>query len=96
MLSQGIESKFPIKVMRDMSTVSKKDEFLRLFSRKTITELKNHAENGVFIVCAYIDGLTEGDYSYLACKCYRKSLRGFGDYYCSGCDRHFFIPVPKY
>lgn len=73
------------------------EDFLRLYPKKTIAELKEVGDNETFTVCAVVDGIFEGeDWWYPACKCHRSVTPDSGAYYCKGCVRHIFQIVPRY
>jgi hypothetical protein len=93
----GVESTCPIAVIQPRARISKEDDFLHMFPKKSIDGVKHCLEEGVFVVCGTIAGLVDGsDFSYLACKCHRKVVPDSGSYYCSNCDKHVYQVLPRY
>ena len=52
----GVESAYPIIVIQPRVRISKEDDFLRNFPKKSIAGLKHSLEEGVFVVWESIDG----------------------------------------
>lgn len=94
----GIESSCPVAVIQPRARISKEDDFLRLFPKKTVSGLKYGKEDGVFVVCASILGLVEGsEFWYPSCvKCNKKVSPDSGSYYCDDCVRHVYQIVPRF
>ncbi|CAJ2661813.1 unnamed protein product [Trifolium pratense] len=73
------------------------DEFLHLYPKKTIADLKFTLEDGPFIVSAVIDGLVEGeDWWFPSCRCSKRLIPNAGFYYCRSCSKHVFHVVPRF
>ncbi|MCI20920.1 replication factor A protein, partial [Trifolium medium] len=73
------------------------EEFLRMHPKKTMGDLIDLAENGVFSVCGNVVGIVGGEeWWYPACKCHKSVIPDSGAYYCNGCGKHVFQVVPRY
>ncbi|XP_045811450.1 uncharacterized protein LOC123905772 isoform X1 [Trifolium pratense] len=73
------------------------DDFLRLYPKKTIAELKSTPDDGPFIVSGVVDGLVIGeDWWYPSCRCSKRLIINAGYYYCRGCSKHVFEFVPRF
>ncbi|XP_045822627.1 uncharacterized protein LOC123915519 isoform X1 [Trifolium pratense] len=73
------------------------DDFLRLYPKKTIAELKSTPDDGPFIVSGVVDGLVIGeDWWYPSCRCSKRLIINTGFYYCRGCSKHVFEFVPRF
>ncbi|MCH82030.1 replication factor A protein [Trifolium medium] len=65
--------------------------------KKTVDDILNHVEDGVFAVCAEVVRVVDGqDWWYPACKCHKGVVADSGAYFCSSCDRHVFQVVPRF
>lgn len=53
----GIESDCPVALIQPRARISKEDNFLCLFPKKTLGGLKYGKDNGVYVVCASVVGL---------------------------------------
>ncbi|GAU39036.1 hypothetical protein TSUD_59920 [Trifolium subterraneum] len=93
----GIECSPVVPVLGPRVRPSMEDEFLRLYPKKTISQLLDLPEDGTFVVSAIVDGLVDGeDWWYPSCKCHRSVTPDSGAYYCKGCDKHVFHMLPRY
>jgi hypothetical protein len=93
----GIESDIPVPLIGEPEKPSAEDEFLILHPKRTVAELINNNEEGLFSVCAEIIGVVSGaDWWYPACKCHKSVITDSGSYFCDGCGRHVFQVVPRY
>jgi len=93
----GVESTRPIAVIQPRARISKEDDFLPMFPKKSIDGVKHSLEEGVFVVCGIIVGLVDGcDFSYLACKSHWKVIPDSGSYYCNNCCKHVYQVLPRY
>ncbi|XP_045810506.1 replication protein A 70 kDa DNA-binding subunit C-like [Trifolium pratense] len=73
------------------------EEFLRMHPKKTIAELGDVVDDGVFVVCGEVVGVVDGhNWWYPACKCHRAVVVDSGTYFCSSCDRHVFHVIPRF
>jgi hypothetical protein len=73
------------------------EEFLRMHSKKTIAELKDLQEDGLFTVYGAVSGIVQDqEWWYPACKCHRSVVPDSGAYFCNGCAKHVFQIVPRY
>ena len=74
----GVESSYPVAVLQARGKVSKEDDFLNLYPKRTIGDIKNFAEEGTFVVYGTVTGLVEEDeYWYPACKCHKELYQLF-------------------
>lgn len=79
------------------SKVSLEEDFLLSYPKKTLEQLHDTFEDGVFVVYATIGGLVDHeDWWYPACKCHRNVSPDSGAFYCKGCAKHVFQMVPRY
>ncbi|WJX66776.1 hypothetical protein P8452_51297 [Trifolium repens] len=93
----GIESDIPVPLIGEPEKPSAEDEFLILHPKRTVAELINNNEEGLFSVCAEIIGVVSGaDWWYPACKCHKSVITDSGSYFCDGCGRHVFQVVPRF
>jgi hypothetical protein len=82
--------------LQSRSRASVEDDFLRMYPKRSLSQLNSSNEDGLFIVCATIDGLVDGeDWWYPACKCHRSVTPDSGAYYCKDCVKHVFNMVPR-
>lgn len=82
--------------LQSRARASVEDDFLRMYPKRTLSQLNSSNEDGLFIVCATIDGLVDGeDWWYPACKCHRSVTPDSGAYYCKDCVKHVFHMVPR-
>jgi hypothetical protein len=66
------------------------------YPKKTIAELVESADDGIYIVSGVIDSFVEGEeWWYPACKCHRSVTPDSGAYYCKSCVKHIFEMVPR-
>ncbi|KAK2397209.1 replication protein A 70 kDa DNA-binding subunit C [Trifolium repens] len=87
----GIELDSNVPVIGRGAKPSMDEEFLRMHSRKTITELKDLEEDGVFTVYGVVSGIVqEQEWWYPACKCHKSVVPDSGAYFCNGCGKHVF------
>lgn len=64
--------------------------------KKTITQLFDCDEGGMFVVSAVVSGFAEREkWWYPACKCNRSVAADSCAYYCKGCDKHVVHMYPK-
>lgn len=69
---------------------------MRNHPKKNIYELNAIVEDGIYVVCAVVEGLVEGeDWWYPARRCHRSVTPDSGAYYCKGCVKHVFHMVPR-
>lgn len=93
----GVESSYPVAVLQARGKVSKEDDFLNLYPKRTIGDIKNSAEEGTFVVYGTVTDLVEGDeFWYPSCKCHKAVTPDSGSYYCSSCVKHVFQIVPRF
>lgn len=93
----GIDSSAPVPVLCPRERPSLEDEFLKMYPKKTLAELKVMAEDGLFIVSAIVEGMVEGEeWWYPACKCHKSLVRDSGAYYCKDCITHVYHMVPRF
>ncbi|KAK7282736.1 hypothetical protein RIF29_11752 [Crotalaria pallida] len=76
--------------------VSVEDDYLKLYPKKTLFDLGEEKEEGVFVVFATIAHVSHDDnWWYPACKCHKSVTADNGMYYCSACRKHVFSVVPR-
>jgi hypothetical protein len=72
------------------------DEFLVMYSKKTIGQLVEIVDDGIYVVSGVVDGIVGGeDWWYPSCTCHRSVLRESRGYYCKHCVKYFFHMVPR-
>jgi hypothetical protein len=92
----GIDCSGDVVVIGSRSKPSFEEEFLRMHPKKSIGQLLDCVEDGVFAVYGSISGLMDGQaWWYPACRCHRSVIADSGAYYCKGCDKHVFHIVPR-
>jgi hypothetical protein len=92
----GIELDSNVSIIGGGAKPSMDEEFLRMHSRKTVAELKNLEEDGVFTVYGVVSGIVqEQEWWYPACKCHKSVVPDSGAYFCNGCGKHVFQIVPR-
>ncbi|XP_024628783.1 replication protein A 70 kDa DNA-binding subunit C [Medicago truncatula] len=97
LIGLGIQVPPTLTVLGGPSKPSMEEEFLRMYPKKTISQLFNSEEDGFFVVSAIVSGFVEGEeWWYPACKCHRSVTADSGAYYCKGCDKHVIQMVPRY
>jgi len=93
----GIDSTAPVPLLCPRERPSLEDEFLRMYPKKSLDQMKVMAEDGLFIVSAIVEGMVEGEeWWYPACKCHKGLVRDSGAYYCKDCITHVYHMVPRY
>ncbi|KAJ1391359.1 hypothetical protein SESBI_36750 [Sesbania bispinosa] len=76
-------------IQEDHQSIPLKEEFLASHPRKTIKQLHNTEEDGLFIVLASIvTVIGNANWWYAACKCHRAVTMDGDSYYCSACGMH--------
>ncbi|XP_057426086.1 uncharacterized protein LOC130719476 [Lotus japonicus] len=76
----------PDSSIDDVNVISLDEEFISMYPRKTISELNDMQEDGVFVVRARVAGLMEGEkWWYPACRCHRAVTSDDDIYYCRAC-----------
>ncbi|XP_057452542.1 uncharacterized protein LOC130744367 [Lotus japonicus] len=87
--AMGVRQAEPVEYIwpnEDQSHI--RDEMLSLYPRKTITQLIETTEDGIFVVHAGIVGLIrDGHWSYPSCRCYAELLGLGGRFECLKCCR---------
>lgn len=97
LISCGVQSSTSVAVLGGRSKPSLEEDFLRMYPKKTISQLHESDEDGLFVVSAIVSGFVEGEeWFYPACKCHRSVVADSGAYYCKGCDKHVIHMVPRY
>ncbi|XP_045823690.1 replication protein A 70 kDa DNA-binding subunit B-like isoform X2 [Trifolium pratense] len=95
--ANGIETPSTIPLLGARAKPSYEEDFLLNYPKITIAELVEKAEDGVYVVCAVVDGLVEGeDWWYPACNCHRSVVADSGAYYCKVCVKHVYQMFPRY
>ncbi|XP_057431017.1 uncharacterized protein LOC130723888 [Lotus japonicus] len=94
----GIDCHLPLGLIDgDVPTLSLDEDFLTMFPRKTILDLHSTAEEGIFIVCAKVSGLLEGEkWWYMSCRCHRGVTIKDDMPYCSGCATFVLEVIPRF
>jgi hypothetical protein len=83
-------------VLGGQSKPSLEEDFLCMYPKKTIAQLFDSDEDGLFVVSALVSGFVEGEkWWYPACECHRSVVADSGAYYCKGCDKHVIHMVPR-
>ncbi|KAJ1421232.1 hypothetical protein SESBI_13817 [Sesbania bispinosa] len=74
-----------------------KDEFLKLYPRKSLYELLQTNEDGCFIILGTVDEvMQESLWWYMACKCMKAVSYDDGVPYCEDCDLYVPDCTPRY
>ncbi|KAJ1407467.1 Nucleic acid-binding, OB-fold [Sesbania bispinosa] len=77
--------------------VSMKDEFLKLYPKKSVAQLQEMDEDGFFIILAIIDQVIEdGFWWYMACPCMISVSYDDGVPFCEDCDSYVFDLTPRF
>ncbi|MCH80240.1 replication factor A protein [Trifolium medium] len=93
----GIENDAAVPMIGEWPKPSVEDEFLRMHPKKSVGELNNLCDAGVFVVCAQVVRVVDGqDWWYPACKCHKAVVPESGSYFCSACDRCVFQVIPRF
>ncbi|KAK2447592.1 replication protein A 70 kDa DNA-binding subunit C [Trifolium repens] len=93
----GIENISSVPIIGQTSKPSVDEEFLRMHPKKSISDLVEPSQHGVFAVCAEIVRIVDGkEWWYPTCKCHKSVVPDSGAYFCSGCDRHVFQVIPRF
>ncbi|MCH93705.1 replication factor-A carboxy-terminal domain protein, partial [Trifolium medium] len=72
----GIAPTSFVSLLGSRGKPSLEDDFLGIYPKKSISQLNQMTEDGIFVVCAIVDGLVDGeDWWYPACKCHRSVTR---------------------
>ncbi|KAJ1405253.1 hypothetical protein SESBI_26017 [Sesbania bispinosa] len=84
----GIDLFAPMRTIEEnIAQIHPYEELMRRYPRKTISELHNTYEDGIFIVLAsVVNILGNGQWWYEACKCNRVVTMEGDMYYCPSCD----------
>ncbi|KAJ1427593.1 hypothetical protein SESBI_09478 [Sesbania bispinosa] len=93
-----IETDVEIRTISDRSRpVSMKDEFLKLYPKKTVAQLQEMDEDGFFIILASIDQVIhDGFWWYMACPCMKSVSYDDGVPFCEDCDTYVFDLTPRF
>ncbi|KAK7255525.1 hypothetical protein RIF29_28938 [Crotalaria pallida] len=93
----GIAFDTPMNLLSGPNRVSTEDEYLKLYPKKTLFDLGEEKEEGVFVVFATIAHVIDDDnWWYPACKCHKSVTADNGMYYCSACRKHVFFVIPRF
>ncbi|KAJ1409034.1 hypothetical protein SESBI_23056 [Sesbania bispinosa] len=77
--------------------VSMRDEFLKLYPKKSVGDIYEMLEEGLFIILATItDVVNEGFWWYTTCSCLRAVNFGKGFPYCDECKKIVWDMTPRY
>jgi hypothetical protein len=92
----GIDSECVVPLIGTRARPPLDEEFLRLHPKKTVSDLYDIAEDGIFAVCGTIVSIVGGqEWWYPACKCHKGVIADSGAYYCNSCAKHIFQVVPR-
>ncbi|XP_027192334.1 replication factor A protein 1-like [Cicer arietinum] len=87
----------PLTHKKDTSHLSLEEEFLSLFQRMTIEELKDCQNDMVCVVFGTVKHiLGEGDWWYGACVCNKGVVIESKRFFCSKCKKYVWTIVPRY
>ncbi|KAK2409929.1 replication protein A 70 kDa DNA-binding subunit B [Trifolium repens] len=93
----GIELDSKVPIISGGGKPAMDEEFLRMHSKKTIAEMKDLQEDGLFTVYGAVSGIVQDqEWWYPACKCHRSVVPDSGAYFCNGCGKHVFQIVPRF
>ncbi|KAK2410313.1 replication protein A 70 kDa DNA-binding subunit B [Trifolium repens] len=93
----GIELDSKVPILSGGGKPPMEEEFLRMHSKKSIAELKDLQEDGLFTVYGVVSGIVpDQEWWYPACKCHRSVVPDSGAYFCNGCGKHVFQIVPRF
>ncbi|MCH79355.1 replication factor A protein [Trifolium medium] len=93
----GIEYDTTVPLIGGCAKPSLEEELLRLHPKKSLAELSSLCEDGVFVVCAEVMRVVDGqDWWYPACKCHKAVVPDSGSYFCSACDRRVFQVILRF
>ncbi|XP_045797524.1 replication protein A 70 kDa DNA-binding subunit-like [Trifolium pratense] len=92
----GIMLDATVSVIGPRAKPAMDEEFLRMYPKKTVSELSEMEEEGVFAVFGVVSSIVRGeDWWYPACKCHKSVIADSGAYFCNGCNKHVFQVVPR-
>ncbi|KAK2411272.1 replication protein A 70 kDa DNA-binding subunit B [Trifolium repens] len=93
----GIELDSKVPVISGGGKPPVEEEFLRMHSKKSIAELNDLQEDGLFTIYGAVSGIVpDQEWWYPACKCHRSVVPDSGAYFCNGCAKHVFQIVPRF
>ncbi|XP_057453440.1 uncharacterized protein LOC130745283 [Lotus japonicus] len=94
----GLDPYLPIgQIGGGFRNVPANEEFITMYPRKSIVELHDTAEHGLFIVLAKIQSLHDGEkWWYASCRCRKAVTIEECLYYCSSCCTHVTEVTPRF
>ncbi|XP_057452415.1 uncharacterized protein LOC130744238 [Lotus japonicus] len=94
----GIDDDLPIgQIGGVFQHIPANEEFITMFPRKSIVELHDTAEEGLFVVLGHITKLVDGEkWWYTACRCRRSVTVEDGLYFCAACSTHVIDVTPRF
>ncbi|WJX89952.1 hypothetical protein P8452_71903 [Trifolium repens] len=73
------------------------DEFLAKYPKRTISQLVDGSEDGIYVVSGVVVSIVGGeDWWYPSCSCLKIVSREPRGYYCEACVKYFLHMVPRY
>ncbi|CAJ2644632.1 replication factor-A carboxy-terminal domain protein [Trifolium pratense] len=94
---KGIDMSSRIPSIGPPAMASYEDDFLVNYPRTIIANLLERDEDGIYIVCATVDGLVEfSQWWYPGCSCDRIVSASSGAFYCKQCVKLPFKMVPRF
>jgi hypothetical protein len=79
------------------SRILLEDEFLVKYPKRTISQLVDGIDDGIYVVSGVVASIVEGDeWWYPSCSCHKSVSREARGYYCKACVKYFLHMVPRY
>jgi hypothetical protein len=86
MFDIGFVSDFPVNVLDSTLKGSEETDFLRLYPLKTVSDVADLVDDGIFVLCGTIVDVIKGEDWWLAtCQCHRTLRRSSGSFFCHSC-----------
>ncbi|XP_057417149.1 uncharacterized protein LOC130711499 [Lotus japonicus] len=94
----GIDAQIPIgHIGGGFHNIPPHEEFITMYPRKTILELHDTDEEGLFVVLATFSQLVDGEkWWYSSCRCRRAVTIEDGMFYCSACSTAVLDVTPRF
>jgi hypothetical protein len=91
-----MQAPFVVPLIGSRPKASLEDEFLKMYPKRSISQLADIVGEGNFVVGGTVQKLVDGqEWWYPACKCHKSVTPDSGSYYCNACARHVFHIVPR-
>ncbi|KAJ1381986.1 hypothetical protein SESBI_44641 [Sesbania bispinosa] len=93
-----IETDVAVATISDRARpISLKDEFMKFYPKKTVGQLQECAEDGLFVIMATIDEVVqERFWWYMSCACMRSVSYDDDAHFCEYCGNYVYELTPRY